>query len=195
MGYSDTSKSYRVQDLTKDKIVITHDAIFHKVSSILTHVPNPSPLSFLALVTVYFPSPPQPSLSYSLLPPSSSASFSHYASSSPASPTIQPSLPVSSAQSIPSPSLSLSTSPDSQNPTLPTRLFSDLLAAPFDNFTKLIPKGDLIFLYSLVLLVYSSPLIILAIGHSFLPLPMNLFLNLRILPKPSPMSIRTNGSP
>jgi hypothetical protein len=59
MGYVDESKAYRVWDLTKDKIVITRDVIFHKVSPVLSSStmessitpisPTPSP------ITVYFP--------------------------------------------------------------------------------------------------------------------------------------------
>jgi hypothetical protein len=48
MGYSDTSKCYRVWDLTKDKIVLTRDVIFHEASSTLPPIPTSSPLSLLA---------------------------------------------------------------------------------------------------------------------------------------------------
>jgi hypothetical protein len=162
MGYVDESKAYRVWDLTKDKIVITRDVIFHKVSPVLSSStmessitpisPTPSP------ITVYFPqnqnayrNPYSPVSNLPTCPsPSPLASISSPTSVQTSSPISTSSLqeshtPVSFASDFlitsPAPitpttqipsSPILDSSPDILNPILRTWFLADILQNSYD---------------------------------------------------------------
>jgi hypothetical protein len=57
MGYATESKAYRVWDLTKDKIVITRDVLFHETSQLsapsssLPVSPTPSTVTILSYLS------------------------------------------------------------------------------------------------------------------------------------------------
>jgi muramidase (phage lysozyme) len=144
MGYSDTSKAYRIWDLTKEKIVVTRDVIFHKTLFPSVSLPLPPVSSSPAPVTVFFPksaplsSPSTSSIAANLSTlfvspsPTTSANLSvlHSFSDLFASPIL------SSSSSPPAPS----TSPNSLNPILHTRPISELLADSLDAFTEIDPQ-------------------------------------------------------
>jgi hypothetical protein len=127
MGYTTESKAYRIWDTTKDKIVISRDVIFHETSTSISFPTTPVPVQN-SPVTIHFPRTlalPPASLS---VPPKNRPVLP----SSPVSliPSVSPA-PLPTPLELSSPQASHSTSSDSLNPELRSRLLSDFLAAPY----------------------------------------------------------------
>jgi hypothetical protein len=191
MGYSDTSKAYRIWDFSKDKIVITHDVLFHETKTALSPASiSPSP-SLPVPVIVYFPNSPLIPSPLSLsspvpLPSSSSSSSPVPPCSSDPPPSLAPSIP--SFTSVPS------SSSDSLNPKIHT------LALSLISFTtqlillpKLTFKGGLTSLHLLAPLASPKPLFATVTGPFSLPSLMIPSSNSKPLPRLCPVRIAING--